>query len=322
MQHTAEWKQLNNIPDESLYIEFPIDFTGKKKSDRATAFTGLIMSAQFILAYIHTMNKINGRKPAKITYDDLIGFFGMSKETVCAGINLLIKLKIIERVRQAHYKIIVKYNKKDYVQIDSYLLKYEWEIDGKKKRLARSRLLTLAVLKRGVTNPKTGGEFVSSQERIGKAVNMPRTTAGDSIRELYSANAIKYEKRNGNDKQKRGCSLFTVNPKIIAVKHPYLDLKAFKSLFNAEQSADELHSKLMLDTEYRELIERINDNHVAIIGEIKRSVAEETETYKKLEAEKIQLGNELENYFKVHRINRSIFPFGYFRTDMDNNEAI
>ena len=132
--------------------------------------------AQFILAYIHTMNNIY-KEPAKLTYEHFIELYGMSRETVCAGLKLLIKLGIIERVKQSRYKIIAKYNRKNYVEIDVYWLKREWEINGKKKRLARSRFLNLALLKRSVTNPKTDGVFISSQERIGKAVNRRRRAA-------------------------------------------------------------------------------------------------------------------------------------------------
>lgn len=315
MSTSRAWKQLNNIPESSLYIEYPIDFTGKKKGENATAFTGLALSAQFVLAFIHTMNKIS-RAPAKITYDNFIEVFGMSKETISAAINILIKLGIIERVKQSHYRILIKYNRKDYVEIDSYLLKREWETDGKKKRLARSRILTLAFLKRGVTNPKTGGKFVSSQERIGKAINLPKSTAGDSVRELCSLNVIDYEKQNGNDKQKRGCSIYFVNPQITAVKHPYLSLKQMKSLFEVtEPSAEELHASLMLDTDYRKLIERINFNYEAQVKELRRNDGNDTETLRKLEAEKKSLGEELDNYFKIHKVNRKLFPPGYFRTD-------
>lgn len=319
MQETAKWKQLNNIPESSVYIEFPLAFTGKSTNGKATAFTGLPLSAQFILAGIHTFNKISGA-PAKLTYEHFIKLFGMSKETVCAGINLLIKLGIIIRVKQARYKIKVKYNKKDYIKIDTYLLKHVWEVDGIKKRIARSRIITLAFLNRGVTNPETKGVFISSQSRISKAINLPKSTAGDSIRELYSLNAINYEKQNGNDKQRRGCSLFTVNPQIMAVKHPYLSMQDFTSIFTL--SADELHARLMLDPEYSGLIERININYAATVKEIKQAHGENSETQIKLDAEAASLRMQLDNYFKVHKIKRDVFPPGYFRTDIIENEAI
>ena len=316
-----EWKQLNNIPETSLYLEFPLDFTGKQKDGRATAFAGLNMSEPFILCYIHTMNLINGFKPAKITYDKLVEALGMSKETVCTDMNHLLDLGIIERVKQCRYKIKAKYDKKNFLKIDTYLLKRQWEKDGKRKRLARSRILAIALLKRSLTNPKTDGVFISSQARIGSALNLPKSTAGDTVRELKAFDVLDYEKINGNDERRRGCSLFTLNPQIKEVKNPNT-LQELKALFNYEPTADELHKRFMLDTEYSELIERINANYEAQVKEIKRSCGEDTETLVKLEAEKVKLGDELEHYFKIHKVNRQIFPLGFFRTDNTENTAI
>ena len=71
MQTATAWKQLNNIPETSVYIEFPLAFTGKKRKGKATVFSGLSLSVQFILAYIHTMNHIYN-EPAKLTYEHFI----------------------------------------------------------------------------------------------------------------------------------------------------------------------------------------------------------------------------------------------------------
>lgn len=318
----AAWKQLNNIPETSAYIEFPIAFTGKTKSGKASAFAGLLLSAQFILAEIHTMNKIY-KEPAKLTYEHFVQKYGMSRETVCAGFKTLVKLGIIESVKQSRYRIKAAYNKKDYVEIDVYWIMHEWEINGKMKRLSRSRLLSLGLVKRAVENPKTGGEFISSQGRIGKAINLPKSTAGDSVREIIAAGLIQTEKQDGNDKRRRGCSLFTLNPQILEVKHPNIDAQSAKVLFGiSEPTAEELHARLMLDTEYCWLIDRINVNYVAKVKEITKARGEDTPELAQLESETVQLREELERYFKVHRIKRGTFPPGFFRTDIENNEAI
>lgn len=314
-----EWKQLNNIPDKSLYLEFPLDFTGKKKDGRATAFTGLNISESFILSYIHTMNLVTCSS-AYLPYDKIVAELGMSKEIVCADINRLLDIGILKREKRCRYKIKAKYDKKNYLKIDCYLLKREWKKDGQTKRLARSRILTIALLKRSVTNPKTDGIFISSQSRIGAALNFPKSTAGDAIRELKELDALNYEKTDGNDGKLRGCSLFTLPPKLAAVTNPNT-LQGIKVLFGrAEPTSDELHKRLMLDTEYSDLIERINVNHCEAIDEIIRSRGENTETLDKLLSEKERLGNELEKYFKIHKVKREIFPLGYFRTDIVNKE--
>ncbi len=304
-----EWQKLN-VPETSSFIEFPLAFKDKTKGGKATVFSGLLLSCKFILAIIHTMNKAF-REPAKLTYEYLVQNFGMSKETISKALNTLETRGIIEQVKQSRYKIIAKYNKRNYVEVDTYMFLQEWEINEKYKRLTYSRLLTLAFLKRSNENPKTGGVFVSSQERIGKAVGLPKTTAGDSIRELIAADLSRSEKTDGNDLRRRGCSLFTVNPDILSVKHP--ERLNGDNVNKQEYNADVLHKRLMLDTEYKSLIERINVNFSVWQKSILKSGGEDTTESLKLERERETLRTELESYFDNRHIRREFFPPSYFK---------
>lgn len=309
-----EWQKLN-LPETSTYIEFPIAFTGKPKNGKATVFTGLLLSCQTILAIIHTMNKAF-RKPAFLPYEYFVQEFGMSKETVSNAFKVLTERGIIERVKRSYYKIIVSYNKSNHVEIDSYMFKYEWNVGGKQKRLTYSRLISLALLKRGNENPKTGGVFISSQARIATALNIPKSTAGDSIRELIAADLTRAEKVDGNEQRRRGCSLFTIHPEILAVKHPS---RLNSDNYKQEYNADELHKRLMLDTEYKNLIERINVHHSTYIQAILRVHGEDTAELQALETKRDELSSELNIYLKKHHIRREFFPPGYFKCD-NNSE--
>lgn len=304
-----DWKKLN-IPETSAYIEFPLAFMGKRKYDRNGIFAGLLLSCQKVLAVIHTMNKAF-KKPAHLTYDYLIKNFGMSKETIAKAFKTLTDRGIIERVKRSEYKIKARYNKYNFVEIDKYWFKQEWEINGKYKRLTYSRLLTLAFLKRSNENPHTGGVFVSSQARIATALNMPKTTAGDCIRELIAADLTRAEKTDGNDLQRRGCSLFTVNPDILAVKHPK-QLNG-DTVNKQEYNADVLHKRLMLDTEYKNIIDRVNINYSDWITAIRKSGGNDTPETLRLEGERETLRDELEGYLDKRHIRREFFPPGYFK---------
>lgn len=307
-----EWQKLN-LPEKSTYIEFPIAFTGKTRSGQPSVFEGLALSCRFILAIIHTMNKAF-KGYARLTYDYFVDEYGMSRETVSKAFKVLTECGIIERVKQSHYKIIAVYNKKNYIEIDTYMFRNVWNVGGNIKRLTYSRLLTLGFLKRGNENPKTGGVFISSQVRIGKAINLPKTTAGDSIRELTLAGMVKTEKPDGNDLRRRGCSQFTVNPEILAVKHPNkLDSENYKQEYNA----DELNKRLMLDTEYNEIIGRIKLNYDLYVSKLIKGI---TEDLPRLETERGELRAELDGYFKKHRIRRDFFPPGYFKCDNVNED--
>ena len=312
-----EWEELDGLPELSLYIEFPIDFTGKvKKGASASVFAVLNLSCQFILAIIHTYNKIS-RKPAKLTYEFISETFGMSRETISKAFKTLIDRGIIERVKRSHYKIVARYGHKDYVEIDHYWFKHEWTVNGKKKRLSYARLLTLGLLKRAGANTKKQGEFTSSQARIGKALNLPRTTAGDSVRELVAANLIASVKPDGNDALRRGCSLFYINPQLYEVKHPGLNLTNLKalSIIKDKPTAEQMHARLMGDDEYKNVIERIEVNYRNFIAEIFKSHGDDTQEVLTLQSEKERLRDELEAYLKRKRIKRSVFPPGFFRTD-------
>lgn len=319
----VEWKELDGLPEITPYITFPIDFTGKtNKCASASVFGLLNLSCQFILAIIHTYNTIS-RKPAKLTYDFFVKNFGMSKETIRKALKTLIDREIIERVKRSHYKILARYRHKDYVEIDCYWFKREWSVNGKKKRLSYSRLLALALLKRAGADTKKQGVFNSSQARIGKALNIPRTTAGDSVRELTAANLIAGVKPNGNDALRRGCSLFFINPQLYEVKHPDKNLTNLKALalLNPEPTAEQLHAKLMGDVDYRSIIERIELNQRKFIAEVFKSHGKDTKEIVTLEREKETLRGELEAYLKRKRIKRSIFPPGFFKTDITDKKA-
>lgn len=366
-----EWQKLD-LPAESPYIELPVAFTGKNKNGAKNVFSGLLLSCQFILAVIHTTTKLNGGKPVKLTYDYFVNKYDMSRETVCKALNEIIeKRKIVECVKRSHYKITAGYNKTNRLKIFECWLKQEVEINGKKKRLARSRWWVLGLILRGCENPETGGEFISSQERIGNAVGLPRTTAGDAVRELIAADYTRAESPPENDKR-RGCSLYMVNPDVKAVKPPKRlpveEVKAEFAKFAAngfkqhdkkskkrqnlidqwrevldnldeleaepvreqwnppprpqeppqepKQEPEELHARLMLDTKYAGLIERMNATAAGFEEEFKKGHLRITPEFEKLEAEEARQRDELEEYFRVHNINRKAFPPGFFPCDI------
>ena len=232
MTETTSVKKLN-IPESTTYIKLPLDFRGKPKKDgTVTVFTGLDIHAQLMLGLIYTLNRISFKKfhkLAKITYDDFTNRFGMSHETISKYKKELIARGIIEEESESHYNIIVPFNKRDYVIIDDYLHTTEFEMTdanpNKKrqrkalKRLTRNSAITVAFLTRANLNPKTGGVFISSQSRIGVALGMPRTTAGDSVREIVAASLCTCSVPDGRNADcKRGLTKYDVAPEVLAVK--------------------------------------------------------------------------------------------------------
>ena len=272
-----------NLPKSTTFIEMPLDFTGRTARGRSNPFDGLLSNAQFMLALIYTLNKAY-RTIAKITYDDFMNILGIgSRETVRNALNILKERNLIEEVKQSHYKIKACFNKRDYLKIDTYLFKTKFKIGKEEKRLTRSSIKALALVDRGNRNPKTNGVFISSQARIGKAVNLPRTTAGDSIREIISGAFITCEKApDSYGASKRGLYQYKVAPEVLAVKREkpkpaeqpkpqppkqtdngqglrVLIEKHFAELrLNAEQRAARVLAKANSDKDYSAIASRIN----------------------------------------------------------------
>lgn len=334
MTETAKAKF--NLPKTTTFIRFPLAFAGKDKQ-----FKGLTNAYQFLLAEIYSMNKAV-KASAKLTYDHFVEKFGMSRETVCDGLRVLEERKIIQRLGGSRFKIIVKFNEHNYIIIDDYLHKKLWNVDGKEKRLARSRIKTLAFLERENSNPKTGGIFESSQARIGKAVNLPKTTAGDSVRELAALGVINFKKLDMHvEAYRRGLSRFTVHPEFLAVKRckpeppPDEDLQEVKELFKQHdkrklkrhrpspleqwqstleaieetERAQALQTKLLQDYVYCDLWERLKRERSNNI-EACLQLNEELERRSKAALEAI--GEEIKAYLKAHDVPLDSFPKGYF----------
>lgn len=325
MQEPKEWRQLN-LPAETTYIEFPKAFTGKpRKGGKATVFTGLNLSCGFILALIHTANKMAG-EPAKLTYEYIHNRLHMSDQTISAGLNKLEARGIIEEVARSKYRIKATYNKEKLYKVGDYLFGKEfYEVyeasDGKKtekvKRLSYSRILALAFLQGMNENKKTDGVFISTNERVGKALHLPTSTAGDTLRELIAADLSRTEKYDGNDKRLINCRKFIVNPEVMAVKFPH------KNTFYAPaDEADELHKRFMLDDVYKGLMERIDANAAAYGAELMQSGMKATPALEKLEAETAKLRRERDDYLRKHNVDPAVFPPGFYKCDITDNNAI
>lgn len=327
-----------NLPETTTYIIMPIAFTGKDKR-----FKGLTNAYQFLLAEIYTANKAV-KAPAKLTFAHFVQKFGMSKETVSDGLRKLEELEIIKRLGNSRYRILLKFNTKDYIIIDDYLHKKLWNVGNVQKRLARSRIKTLAFLERSCSNPKTDGVFISSQARIGVALNLPRTTAGDCVRELSAISLITLQQANAHAKEayKRGLTRFNVAPELKLVKRckpktppdetaevkaifKQHDKKAqkkrniidfwqsWKDDYDAEEAFKrdnaELLAELNRDNKYREIIEKIDSYKTRSIWAIR---VKDKEEQARLEIEEASLRKELKSVLKAHSVSPDIFPRGYF----------
>lgn len=219
-----------NLPERTAYLEMPRAFYGKSKGDKEVSpFKGLPLYARFMLAIIHTANKIAG-EPAKLTYEDFVAVLGGSKETASRYKKLLIEKGIIEEFERSRYKIVAEYKPKPFDKVKKCLFNevvemHEPEEDDKGKprkrrfktyrKLSRKAILLLTFFE----GMQGQGEFTSSQARLGVILDMPRTTAGDAVRESVYARALTCSTPTDPRKAKAGLTKYEVDAEIRAVKY-------------------------------------------------------------------------------------------------------
>lgn len=341
MQEAASTKF--NLPKTTTYIIMPLAFTGKDKR-----FKDLTIAYQFLLAEIDTKNRAF-KGPAKLTYEHFVQKFGMSRETVSAGLHTLIERGIIKSLGGSRYRLLLKVNRDDYIIIDDYLHKQLWNVGGVHKRLARSRIIVLELVHRHNLNEKASGIYDSSQARIGVAVGLPKSTAGDSVRELARIGLLALQKADEHVKDacKRGLTRYTVHPELLQVKRckpepPPDELQAVKELvknlgkksgkkareraeqeaalaaqWNAETTAqhkaehelEALEKQLMQDDVFRALKQRIEAYRDK---HLKALFNDGVELAEELEAEAEKLRKELKAVLEAHGVPPGTFPHGHF----------
>ena len=217
---TIEQKyKLNNLPAETTYTRFYMDFTGKKRKDGSVnPFEGLTNAQQIILSAIVAKD---GRK---LTYDYLEEHYGIWRGAIKPALDGLIDKKLIEQLGTSRYKITVPF-KKNYLKLDDYLfqkLEFEDLETGETvyKKPTKNAIKIIGLVKRGNNNKDKDGVFVSSQARIAAALNMAKSTAGDNVRNVIIDGMMTAEKADEqHDKRNQGLSSYKVAPEILAVKH-------------------------------------------------------------------------------------------------------
>ena len=217
-----------NFPKRTAYLEMPRAFYGKSGAGEADSpFKGLNSRARVLLAITHTANKIAG-EPAELTYEDIRAVTGWSKETISKYKKLLINKGIIEEVGRSKYKIKAEYSPKPFDKIKKCLFNEVVEMhenedrDEKYKRryktyrkLSDNAILLLTL----VENMENAGEFSSSQVRLGVILDMPRTTAGDAVRESGYARILTCSTPTDPRKAKKGLTKYEVDAELKAVKY-------------------------------------------------------------------------------------------------------
>lgn len=221
---TIEQKyKLNNLPAETTYTRFYMDFTGKKRKDGSeNPFADLTNVQQIILSAIVAKD---GRK---LTYDYLEEHYGIWRGAIKSAFDDLEARGLIEKLGTSRYKIAVPF-KKNYLKLDDYLFKkLEFENLETGETVIKKPLFNavkiIGLVERGNRDKDKGGAFVSSQARIAAALNMAKSTAGDNVRNTIIYGVMTAEQaEQEHDKCNHGLSSYKIAPEILAVKRKKSD---------------------------------------------------------------------------------------------------
>lgn len=219
MATTEQKYKLNNLPAETTYTRFYMDFTGKKRKDGSeNPFTGVTNVQQKLLA------AIEAKAGRKLTYDYLEQHYGIWRGAIKPAFDDLEARGLIEKLGTSRYKITAAF-KKNYLKIDDYLFqKLELvnletgETVYKKPTWNASKIISLVT--RGNRDKDKDGVFVSSQARIATALNIPKSTAGDNVRNLITDGIMTADPaEQEHDPKSHGLSSYKIAPEMLAVKH-------------------------------------------------------------------------------------------------------
>lgn len=219
MATTEQKYKLNNLPAETTYTRFYMDFTGKKRKDGSeNPFAGVTNVQQKLLA------AIEAKAGRKLTYDHLHDNYGIWRGAIKPALDDLEARGLIEKLGTSRYKITAAF-KKNYLKIDDYLfqkLEFENLETGETvfKKLPFNASKIIGLVTRGNRDKDKNGVFVSSQARIAAALNIPKSTAGDNVRNLITDGIMTAEPaEQEHDPKSHGLSSYKIAPEMLAVKH-------------------------------------------------------------------------------------------------------
>lgn len=219
MATTEQKYKLNNLPAETTYTRFYLDFTGKKRKDGSeNPFAGVTNVQQKILA------AIEAKAGRKLTYDYLEQHYGLWRGAIKPALDDLEARGLIEKLGTSRYKITAPF-KKNYLKIDDYLfqkLELKNLETGKTihKKPTFNAVKIIGLVERGNRDKDKNGVFVSSQARIATALNIPKSTAGDNVRNIITDGIMTAEPADReHDPKNHGLSSYKIAPEMLAVKH-------------------------------------------------------------------------------------------------------
>ena len=308
MQEAAT-KKLNIT--ETTYTLLPETFLGTFKGRRLSPVMLLLVSL------IYSKIKAFGVSVVKVTYEEFMKRFNISRPAVWNALAELRRLGILKKEGKSLHSIACEYESEPYLYIEDYLHTEYFTVGGKVVKMPHSAKLAFELINRHEHNKNKKDKFAGSPKRIGKALNRPTSTMCEALLWLDKAGVISCDKaKNGHELTKYGITKEYLHIKRKTSKRALEDIAALTPQQEQERRQERNLALLMCEPEFKKLYAEREEVQAEFIKSL----------FSKIDAEPLERKLEhiealMYEYIRKRHLQPFNLPPGTFKTEKYNYAA-
>ena len=290
---------------ETTYTLLPETFLSSFKGRRLSSVM------LFVVSLIYTKIKAFGVPVVKVTYEEFMTRFNISRPAVWNALSELRRLGVLKKEGKSRHSIACEYEREPYLYIDDYLHSEHFTVGGKLVKMPHSAKLSYALINRHGHNKKAKDKFGSSPKRIGKALNRPTSTMCEALLWLDKAGLISCDKaRNGHELTKYEVTKEYLRIRRKTSKRALEDLAALTPQQEQERRQERNFNLLMCEAEFKRLYAERND----VRNKFVKALFDRTDT-EPLTRELERLETLMYEYIRKRHLKPVNLPPGTFDSD-------
>ena len=307
MSETAATEKLNIT--ETTYTLLPETFLGEFKGRRLSYVMLLLVSL------IYTKIKAFSTKTVKVTYEEFMARFQISRPAVWNALSELRRLGVLKSKGKSLHSIACEYEREPYLYIDDYLHTEHFVVNGKLVKMPNSAKFAFELLNRHDRNSKARDKFSSSPLRIGKALKRPASTMCEALSWLDKAGVTSSDKaKNGHELTKYEVTKEYLRITRKTSKRALEDVTALTPKQEQERRQERNRALLMQEPEFKRLYEEREEVFNKYIASL--FLKFNTELF---ESELERLETLIYEYIRKRHLKRSNLPPETFKTEKYKN---
>lgn len=290
---------------ETTYTLLPETFLGSFKGRRLSSVMLQLVSL------IYTKIKAFGVPIVKVTYDEFMQRFNISRPAVWNALSELRRLGVIKKEGKSLHSIACEYEPEPYLYIDDYLHSERFVVNGKIVKMPHSAKLSYALINRHEHNNKVKDKFMSSPKRIGKALQRPTSTMCEALLWLVNAGLITCDKaKNGHELTKYEVTNEYLRIKRKTSKRALEDIAALTPKEEHARRQERNLALLMGEPQFKQLYNKREEIQACFI----KVLFGHCDT-SDLERELDQIEAEMYEYIRKRHLKPINLPSGTFKTE-------